>query len=88
MIDEILCKSFYIHSPQPCLKDELLCKLSEPVRDSRNKITIVGAGMVGVACATSILTQVKILQKLRFTIKSLIVNFDPLKIAISKLKIM
>ncbi|XP_053994745.1 L-lactate dehydrogenase-like [Hylaeus volcanicus] len=40
-----------------CLKEELLCKFSEPVRDCCHKVTIVGSGMVGVACANSILFQ-------------------------------
>ncbi|XP_029052082.2 L-lactate dehydrogenase-like [Osmia bicornis bicornis] len=41
----------------PCLKEELLCKYSEPVRDCCHKVTIVGAGMVGVAIANSIIFQ-------------------------------
>jgi len=32
--------------------------MSEPVRDSGHKVTIVGAGMVGVALANSLLFQV------------------------------
>nr|XP_012146196.1 PREDICTED: L-lactate dehydrogenase-like isoform X2 [Megachile rotundata] len=42
---------------QPCLKEELLCKYSEPVRDCCHKVTIVGAGMVGVAIANAIIFQ-------------------------------
>ncbi|XP_033352650.1 L-lactate dehydrogenase-like [Bombus vosnesenskii] len=41
----------------PCLKEELLCKFAEPVRDCCHKVTIVGSGMVGVACANSLLFQ-------------------------------
>ncbi|EFN62195.1 L-lactate dehydrogenase [Camponotus floridanus] len=41
----------------PCLREELLCKTSEPVRDCCHKVTIVGAGMVGVAIANSLLFQ-------------------------------
>ncbi|EZA51477.1 L-lactate dehydrogenase [Ooceraea biroi] len=41
----------------PCLREELLCKLSEPVRDCCHKVTIVGTGMVGVAIANSLLFQ-------------------------------
>ncbi|XP_012230514.2 L-lactate dehydrogenase [Linepithema humile] len=41
----------------PCLREELLCKVSEPVRDCCHKVTIVGAGMVGVAIANSLLFQ-------------------------------
>ncbi|XP_032669676.1 L-lactate dehydrogenase B chain-like [Odontomachus brunneus] len=41
----------------PCLREELLCKLSEPVRDCCHKVAIVGAGMVGVAVANSLLFQ-------------------------------
>ncbi|XP_017759805.1 PREDICTED: L-lactate dehydrogenase-like [Eufriesea mexicana] len=40
-----------------CLKEELLCKFSEPVRDCCHKVTIVGSGMVGVAIANSLLLQ-------------------------------
>ncbi|XP_033340750.1 L-lactate dehydrogenase [Megalopta genalis] len=40
-----------------CLKEELLCKVTDPVRDCCHKVTIVGAGMVGVAIANSILFQ-------------------------------
>ncbi|KAH0946499.1 hypothetical protein HN011_002822 [Eciton burchellii] len=41
----------------PCLREELLCRLSEPVRYCCHKVTIVGAGMVGVAVANSLLFQ-------------------------------
>ncbi|KYN04330.1 PREDICTED: L-lactate dehydrogenase-like [Cyphomyrmex costatus] len=41
----------------PCLREELLCKMSEPVKDCGHKVTIVGAGMVGVALANSLLFQ-------------------------------
>ncbi|XP_063986633.1 L-lactate dehydrogenase-like isoform X1 [Diachasmimorpha longicaudata] len=40
-----------------CLREELLCKVSDPVRNGQDKVTIVGAGMVGVACANAILFQ-------------------------------
>ncbi|XP_076286524.1 L-lactate dehydrogenase isoform X2 [Lasioglossum baleicum] len=40
-----------------CLKEELLCKVQDPVRDCCHKITIVGAGMVGVAIANAVLFQ-------------------------------
>ncbi|XP_076248645.1 L-lactate dehydrogenase B chain [Calliopsis andreniformis] len=43
------------NSRSPCLKEELLCKFSEPVRDCCHKVTIVGAGMVGVAVAYALL---------------------------------
>ncbi|KAG7187666.1 hypothetical protein KM043_016723 [Ampulex compressa] len=42
---------------QPCLREELLCKFSEPVRDCCHKVTVVGAGMVGVAVANALLFQ-------------------------------
>ncbi|XP_068974688.1 L-lactate dehydrogenase-like [Bombus flavifrons] len=45
------------HFRPPCLKEELLCKFAEPVRDCCHKVTIVGSGMVGVACANSLLFQ-------------------------------
>ncbi|XP_076761879.1 L-lactate dehydrogenase [Xylocopa sonorina] len=41
----------------PCLKEELLCKFSEPVRDCCHKVTVVGSGMVGIAIANSLLFQ-------------------------------
>ncbi|KAL0124181.1 hypothetical protein PUN28_006186 [Cardiocondyla obscurior] len=41
----------------PCLKEELLCKISEPIKDCDHKVTIVGTGMVGVALANSLLFQ-------------------------------
>ncbi|XP_012279137.1 L-lactate dehydrogenase [Orussus abietinus] len=40
-----------------CLRDELFCKVSDPVRDGRGKVTVVGAGQVGAACVSSILLQ-------------------------------
>ncbi|KAK1118729.1 hypothetical protein K0M31_014732 [Melipona bicolor] len=41
----------------PCLREELLCKFAEPVRDCCHKVTVVGSGMVGVACVNSLLLQ-------------------------------
>ncbi|KOX77687.1 L-lactate dehydrogenase C chain [Melipona quadrifasciata] len=41
----------------PCLREELLCKVAEPVRDCCHKVTVVGSGMVGVACVNSLLLQ-------------------------------
>ncbi|XP_071562661.1 L-lactate dehydrogenase-like [Temnothorax nylanderi] len=38
------------------LKDQLLTTVTEPVSTGRNKITVVGVGQVGMACAFSILT--------------------------------
>ncbi|XP_015523480.2 L-lactate dehydrogenase [Neodiprion pinetum] len=43
--------------PPPCLRDELLCNISEPIRDSSNKVTVVGAGMCGIAAINAILCQ-------------------------------
>ncbi|XP_031771837.1 L-lactate dehydrogenase-like [Apis florea] len=43
---------------QPCLKEELLCKFSEPVQDCCHKVTVVGSGMVGVAIVNSLIFQV------------------------------
>uniref|UniRef100_A0A0C9PT98 L-lactate dehydrogenase n=1 Tax=Fopius arisanus TaxID=64838 RepID=A0A0C9PT98_9HYME len=40
-----------------CLREELLCKVADPARNGIDKVTIVGAGMVGVACANAILFQ-------------------------------
>ncbi|XP_033340752.2 L-lactate dehydrogenase isoform X2 [Megalopta genalis] len=38
------------------IKDQLLSTVTEPVPIGRNKVTIVGVGQVGMACAFSILT--------------------------------
>ncbi|XP_076671981.1 L-lactate dehydrogenase [Andrena cerasifolii] len=46
-----------IHFRTPCLKEDLLCKVSEPVRDCCHKVTVVGAGMVGIAIVNSLLFQ-------------------------------
>lgn len=40
------------------VRDKLLTEVTPPVATSRNKITIVGVGQVGMACAFSILTNV------------------------------
>ncbi|XP_011629882.1 L-lactate dehydrogenase A chain-like [Pogonomyrmex barbatus] len=50
-------KTNYCNCSSPCLREELLCKTSEPVRDCCHKVTVVGAGMVGVALANSLLFQ-------------------------------
>lgn len=39
------------------VKDTLFTNISEPVANSGNKVTIVGVGNVGMACAVGILTQ-------------------------------
>lgn len=41
------------------LKEKLLSTVIEPIPVGRNKITIVGVGQVGMACAFSILTNVR-----------------------------
>lgn len=41
------------------VKDELLSRITEPATTGRNKITVVGVGQVGMACAFSILTNVR-----------------------------
>lgn len=38
--------------------DKLMTQIAEPSKSSGNKITVVGVGQVGMACAFSILTQV------------------------------
>lgn len=40
------------------IKDQLLSTVIQPVLTGRNKITVVGVGQVGMACAFSILTNV------------------------------
>lgn len=42
------------------IKDILMTQITEPETSSGNKVTIVGVGQVGMACAFSILTQVHI----------------------------
>lgn len=43
------------------VKNSLLYEVSPPVPSSGNKVTVVGVGQVGMACAFSILTQVILL---------------------------
>lgn len=52
-------KTNYSNFSSPCLREELLCKLADPVRDCCHKVTIIGSGMVGVAIANSLLFQVQ-----------------------------
>lgn len=40
------------------VKAKLLTQIAEPMTSSGNKVTVVGIGQVGMACAFSILTQV------------------------------
>lgn len=42
------------------VKDSLMSPVSPPVMTSGSKVTVVGVGQVGMACAFSILTQVNI----------------------------
>lgn len=43
------------------LKEKLLSVVTQPVTTGKNKITVVGVGQVGMACAFSILTNVIII---------------------------
>lgn len=45
-------------------KMALLSHVADPVTSSGNKVTVVGVGQVGMACAFSILTQVSKKQRL------------------------
>ncbi|XP_058790775.1 L-lactate dehydrogenase B chain [Phymastichus coffea] len=49
-------KGLKLKSP-PCLKDQLICNVVERVQDGMNKVTVVGAGTVGIACLNAILFQ-------------------------------
>lgn len=40
------------------VKDSLLYEVAPPGSSSAHKVTVVGVGMVGMACAFSVLTQV------------------------------
>lgn len=42
------------------VKEQLLTTVTEPVATGKNKITIVGVGQVGMACAFSILSHVSV----------------------------
>lgn len=42
------------------VKERLVSQVAEPLTTSGNKVTVVGIGQVGMACAFSILTQVSI----------------------------
>ena len=46
--------------------EKLKTEIQVPVAHSGSKVTIVGVGQVGMACAFSIMTQVNILFKLVF----------------------
>ena len=43
------------------VKEQLLSTVTEPAVTGHNKITVVGVGQVGMACAFSILTNVRII---------------------------
>lgn len=57
-IDELLNYFYKYLQKMATLKDQLLTTVTEPVSTGRNKITVVGVGQVGMACAFSILTNV------------------------------
>jgi L-lactate dehydrogenase len=40
--------------------ETLFSQVADPVTSSGNKVTVVGVGQVGMACAFSILTQVRL----------------------------
>lgn len=42
------------------IKASVFSQVAEPGTESNNKVTVVGIGQVGMACAFSILTQVRI----------------------------
>lgn len=50
-------------------KCALFYKMAEPVLRGENKVTVVGAGAVGVACAFSLLSKVSQSVDFSFTIK-------------------
>ncbi|XP_054012743.1 L-lactate dehydrogenase-like isoform X1 [Hylaeus anthracinus] len=52
---EFLRRNNYLRA-MTSLKDKLLCTVVEPISTGRNKVSIVGVGQVGMACAISILT--------------------------------
>lgn len=54
----IFFSSFNIHTYKMSTKEALLSVLSEPASQTGDKVTIVGIGQVGMACAFSILSQV------------------------------
>lgn len=45
------------------IKAKLFSEVAEPGAKSNNKVTVVGIGQVGMACAFSILTQVSIIRQ-------------------------
>lgn len=55
----ILIIKMHCCSAMTSLKDKLLSTVIEPISTGRNKITVVGVGQVGMACAFSILTNVR-----------------------------
>lgn len=42
------------------IETSIFSQVAEPGTESNNKVTVVGIGQVGMACAFSILTQVRI----------------------------
>ncbi|XP_034952487.1 L-lactate dehydrogenase A-like 6A [Chelonus insularis] len=40
-----------------CLREDLLCKVADATKDGMDKVTVVGAGTVGISCANAILFQ-------------------------------
>ena len=57
------------------VKDQLLSTITEPVSTGKNKITIVGVGQVGMACAFSILTSVSKFQFYQIINSLLYINY-------------
>lgn len=55
---EFVPKTISRKPPKMSVKSKLMSEIAEPMTSSGNKVTIVGIGQVGMACAFSILTQV------------------------------
>lgn len=53
-----LGSQFQPNQAKMSLKSKLMMEIAEPMTSSGNKVTVVGIGQVGMACAFSILTQV------------------------------
>nr|CAI5860809.1 unnamed protein product [Callosobruchus analis] len=48
-------------------KDLLMKTVAEPAKDAGDRVTVVGVGAVGMACAFSILSQVRV--RVRYTLR-------------------
>lgn len=66
------------------LKEKLMSVVTPPVSTGRNKVTVVGVGQVGMACAFSILTNVS--QKISKTAQIIIFSLNTITWILARLE--